>query len=138
MARPMRTRLTRMPTVAAVVVVALLAVGGAGGSQPPPGASWELSDGTIDRTNAPDFFTVADESGQTVMCSDGTPLLILAEEFFAPPPPPPPAERLSEAAARGNIIVLERRPSCGPNGTVQWTELWYEEPAQSGPSLLAP
>jgi hypothetical protein len=121
-----------------IVLIALLAVAGAGGSEEPPLPAWMSSDGTIDQAKAPEFFMVSDETGATVTCADGSPLLIPADEFFAPPPPPPPAERLSDAAARGNILVLERRPSCGPDGTVQWTELWYEEPAQSGPSLLLP
>jgi len=116
--------------VALGTTFSLIVAGAAGSSEgPPPSVPWIRDDGTIDRSKTPDFFTIEDETGQIVTCPDGKPLQIPEEEFFAPPPPPPPAARLEEAAERGNVLVLERKPACGPNGSVRWIETWSEEPA---------
>jgi hypothetical protein len=104
--------------------MALVLAGGAGGRES------ELGVGS-DAVGEHDVLQVVDDqTGQAVICPNGKPLEIKEEQLNAPPPPS--ADSIEAAAARGNIIVLERKATCGPNGTLKWVDIWGEEPADTG------
>lgn len=86
---------------------------------PPPRPEWVRSDGTIDRSKAPECVEAVGADGKTVRKGNGEPVCIPFHELHGPPPSKPiDVEKANKGAyekkgpnGKAVMVVPEKRPS---------------------------
>jgi hypothetical protein len=130
-------KLSRIVLVALAAVIASVAAMGtvsmAGNTQdqtppraadkdnPPPRPEWVRSDGTIDRSKAPECVEAVRADGKTMMKGNGEPVCIPFRELHGPPPDKPvDVEKANKGAyekklenGKAVMVAPEKRPSPG-------------------------